>query len=282
MEPLDPFEVARRHAARVAQHVGNDEDAALAEDLVRLRRGGAVRAFGEDLAADLRSIVLLDDALERCRYQDVDRQFEEFRVVQEAPIDLRKRQIEVVDCRMESASSLTELREQAPGLQIWAEGMDKDKGKTRFQLQPADELVIYSTPPSSQDLRTVLETVKPVKVHLFAVSPQQEKTEAFLSRLAGLAKYVINQREGSVTLQELAGVTGQREKAVEIGLEWLAAGGHIAIQRQEGSLLLSRGNGDTNQYLQKELFLAVRGMLEETAAYRAHFKRASLDSLFDS
>jgi single-stranded-DNA-specific exonuclease len=208
-------------------------------------------------------------------------QFEEFRVVKEPPIDLRKRQIEVVDYRMEAVSKLAELREQAPGLQIWAEGADKEKGKTRYQLQPANELVIYSTPASSQDLRAALETVKPAKVYLFAVSPQQEKTDAFLSRLAGLVKFVINQREGKVTLLEMAGVTGQRDKTVQIGLEWLAAGGHISVENQNGTVLLSKGKGASNPYLQKELFIAVRGNLEETAAYRAHFARAATEALFD-
>jgi hypothetical protein len=46
-------------------------------------------------------------------------------------------------------------------------------------------------------------------------------------------------------------------------------------------VLLSRGAGEANQYLQKELYTAVRGLLEETAAYRAHFTRASVESLFD-
>ena len=174
-----------------------------------------------------------------------------------------------------------ELQEQFPSLQIWAEGTEKSRGKTRYELHAAEELVIYSTPPSSQDLRAVPERVRPGKVYLFAASPPPEKTDAFLSNLAGLAKFVINQRAGKVTVQELAGVTSQREKAVEIGLEWLAAGGHIAIERQEESFLLARGNGGTNQYLQKELFIAARGLLEETAAFRDHFTRASLDSLFD-
>jgi hypothetical protein len=182
---------------------------------------------------------------------------------------------------MESASKLAELQEQAPGLQIWAEGSDREKGKSRYQLQPANELVIYSAPPSSQDLRLALETVMPAKIYLFAVSPQQEKTDAFLSRLAGLAKFVINQREGKATIQELAAVTGQREKAVQIGLEWLAAGGHISVESQNGTVQLSQGKGEANPYLQKELFIAVRGILEETVAYRLHFTRASSASLFD-
>jgi single-stranded-DNA-specific exonuclease len=213
--------------------------------------------------------------------KQISLQFEEFRVIKEPRIDLRKRQIEVIDYRAEPASKLAELREQAPALQVWAEGADKDKGKTRYQLQPAEELVIYSAPPAPQDLLSVLETVRPARVYLFSVSYPQEKPDAFLSRLAGLAKFVINQREGKVTVQELAGVTGQREKAIQIGLEWLAAGGHVSMESQDGSLLLSRGSGEANPYLQKELFTAVRGILEETAAYRAHLARASSESLFD-
>ena len=125
-----------------------------------------------------------------------------------------------------------------------------------------------------------MEIVKPRKIDLIAVTPQAERTDEFLARLAGLAKFVINQRAGNVTVQELAGVTGQREGAIRIGLEWLAAGGHITAEGQDGTYLLSKGNGATNQYLQKELYTAVKGILEETVAYRAHFARASVESLF--
>jgi len=46
-------------------------------------------------------------------------------------------------------------------------------------------------------------------------------------------------------------------------------------------LILSKGNGEADQYLQKELYTAVKGILEETAAYRAYFARADVDSLMD-
>ena len=70
-----------------------------------------------------------------------------------------------------------------------------------------------------------------------------------------------------------------RESAVRIGLEWMAAGGHISVTGEEDALFLSRENGEPNQYLQKELYLAVKGILEETAAYRAHFARADINNL---
>jgi single-stranded-DNA-specific exonuclease len=210
--------------------------------------------------------------------KQVTLQFEEFRIVEEAPPELKKRKIEIIDYRLQV--------EKFEGLQvemlIWAEGVDKAKGKSRFELHPADEFAIYTTPPSASELQAALEVVKPKKVYLFGISPVAEKADAFLSRLAGLAKYVINQKGGKVTVGELAAATGQREGTIRLGLEWLAAGGHVSIQRDDETVLLSTGNGELNQYLQRELYLAVKGILEETEAYRAHFHRAEAERLIDS
>ncbi|HEX9838428.1 MAG TPA: single-stranded-DNA-specific exonuclease RecJ, partial [Anaerolineales bacterium] len=64
--------------------------------------------------------------------KQVTLQFEEFRIVEEAPPELKPRTVEIIDYRLESASKLSELQQQAPGLQIWAEGPDKAKGQSRF------------------------------------------------------------------------------------------------------------------------------------------------------
>ena len=217
--------------------------------------------------------------------KQVTLQFEDFRIVAEAPPELRKRKIEIVDYRGEPATLVASIQEHTPtgrpGLQIWAEGPDRAKGKGRFDLQPADELAVYTTPAAPTELKAVLETVRPQKVYLFGVSPASEKADVFLARLAGLAKFVINQKGGKVTVGELAVVTGQREGTIRLGLEWLAAGGHISIQRDaaQETVRLSAGNSELNQYLQRELYLAVKGILEETEAYRAHFQRADAQSL---
>ncbi|HSL30801.1 MAG TPA: single-stranded-DNA-specific exonuclease RecJ [Anaerolineales bacterium] len=215
--------------------------------------------------------------------KQVTLQFEEFRIVEEAPPELRKPKIEIIDFRQDHTGSFEKIKEQTSGVQVWAEGADRALGKSRFELSLADELAIYTIPPSPVELQAALETVRPKKVYLFGVSPAQEKADAFLTRLTGLAKYVINQKGGKVTVSELAVVTGQREGAIRLGLEWLAAGGHISIQRDgsQDTMLLSAGNGELNQYLQRELYMAVRGILQETAAYRAHFQRAEAEKLME-
>jgi single-stranded-DNA-specific exonuclease len=228
-----------------------------------------------DIAYSLRASTFRGD-------KQVSLQFEEFRIVEEAPPELRKLKIDIVDYRTDVAGAFEKIREQTPGLQIWAEGADKARGKSRFELQFADELAIYSAPPSTSELHAVLETVRPKKLYLFGVAPAPEKADAFLARLAGYAKYSINQKSGKVTIQQLAVEMGQREGAIRLGLEWLAAGGHISIQRDDESVLLSAGNGDSNPYLKAELYLAIKGILEETAAYRAHFQRADAERLMES
>ena len=206
--------------------------------------------------------------------KQVNLTFDEFRVVEEKPVEIHKPKLEVRDMRLQPAT----LNLQ-PSTLVWAEGPDKAAGVPRHELKQADEFSIYTTPPSPADLREALEIVKPKIIYVFGISPAEEKTDDFLAHLAGLVKYVLNQRRGKANLQELASAMASRESAVRIGLEWLAAGGHIAVSGEDDAFLLSKGTGEANQYLQKELFVAVKGILDETAAYRAHFAKADIDNL---
>ena len=70
LDVLHPFEVRNGHAARVAEDIGNDEDVAAAKDLVRLRRGRPIRAFGENLTLNLGGVFAGDLAFESGGNQD--------------------------------------------------------------------------------------------------------------------------------------------------------------------------------------------------------------------
>lgn len=234
--------------------------------------GGAVPEPGSrfDIAYSVRSSTFRGE-------KQVTLQFEDFRIVEAAPLELKPSELEVVDYR----SQPDKLNELPSDTLVWAEGADKAKGRSRFDLSRAGEFAIWTTPPSHAEVREALELVKPRQVYLFGVSPNSEQAGEFLSRLAGMAKFIINQRDGRTSIPELAAATAHRTSTVELGLEWLAAGGHISLHRdaEPDGLRLAGGNGRSNQFLQKELFLAVRGVLEETAAYRAHFARAAAESL---
>jgi hypothetical protein len=125
-----------------------------------------------------------------------------------------------------------------------------------------------------------LEIVKPKTISVFAVPPVEEKPEDYLNRLAGLCKYAINQRGGKATVHELAAAMASREVAVQIGLEWLAAGGQLSVSIEEDIISLSAVKQEKNPYLQAELFIALKGILNETSAYRKYFATVDLKTLF--
>jgi len=198
--------------------------------------------------------------------KQVTLQFEEFRVVEEKSIEIRSSKVDIRDLRLQTSTF-----EFGPSTLVWAEGSDKAKGKSRFELYPADEIAIYTTPPSPAELRKALEIVKPKTIYVFAVPPAEEKPDDFLNRLAGLCKYALKQRGGKATVHELAAAMAARKNAVLNGLEWLAAGGQLSVEMDEDQVTLSAEKHEKNPYLQAELLVALKGTLNETSAYRKYF-----------
>ena len=204
--------------------------------------------------------------------------FKEFRAAEEKPVEVRKPKIEILDLRLE----VGRFENLKVGMLVWAEGADKLKGKSRFELQQADEFAIYTNPPSPADLRKVLMLVKPKTIYVFGVPPAEEKAEDFLSRLAGLCKYTLNNYNGQTTLPKLTSAMASRASAVQFGLQWLAAGGQLSLNIEDDEVGLSAEKREKNIYLQAELFTALKGILNEVAAYRKHFgKTIDLKGLLD-
>jgi len=203
--------------------------------------------------------------------KQVTLQFEEFRILEEKPVEIRESGIEIQDMRLQYSAF-----DFQPSTLVWAEGADKSKGKSRFELIPSDEFAIYTTPPSPVELRKALEIVKPKTVYVFAVPPAEDKPEDFLSRLTGFCKYTLNNYGGKTQVTKLAAAMASRESAIEIGLQWLAAGGHLSVAVDGNEVNLSAEKAEGNQYLQKELYIALKGTLNETTAYRKYFAVADL------
>jgi single-stranded-DNA-specific exonuclease len=237
--------------------------------------GGATDVMPEgifDIAYSLRATTFRG-------HQQLSLQFEEFRIIEEQQaVEPQSFKIDVKDLRL-SVATLEQLNAEAL---IWTEGIDKSKGASRFDLKQSDQFAIYTTPPSPAELRKALEIVRPKIIYVFAVPPAEEKPEEYLNRLAGLCKYAVNQRHGMATIQDLSVAMASRERTIQIGLEWLAAGGHLSVHMDDDHVTLSPAHsGKNNPYLQAELFLALKGILSEAAAYRKYFASADLKTIFD-
>ncbi len=81
-------------------------------------------------------------------------------------------------------------------------------------------------------------------------------------------------------MHELVIAMASRESAMQIGLDWLAAGGQLWVSIEEDIISLSVVKEEKNPYLQAELFIALKGILNETTAYRKYFATVDLKTLF--
>jgi single-stranded-DNA-specific exonuclease len=169
-------------------------------------------------------------------------------------------------------------------LLIWAEAEAAKKladripaglARRRDELtEPVPTLVIWTSPASAGDLRLVLESTHPQRAVLFAVEPEGQSLQDFLGRLAGLARYALSRLDGRAELSRMAAATAQRELSILRGLEWLAAQGQLSLHLQGKEVWLSSGGAPDPQAAAR-ILEQLSGLLEETRAYRAYYRRAA-------
>ncbi len=224
--------------------------------------------------------------------QEVQIEWVDSRASAGAAVDLTRTPIRLTDYRRQPdpLPILLSLITQ-PGVQVWAEGDQRDglrrqldaplEGsiRHRHELERGTTLVIWTSPPGGAELRQVLERVQPQEVVMFVKHPPEDTAQGFLKRLAGLAKYAINNRGGEVSLLEMAGAAAAREGAVILGLHTLEAMGHLAIvELQEERAVLAVGKA-SGQAAGKSWGAGLQEILEETSAYRRFFLQSDSSML---
>jgi single-stranded-DNA-specific exonuclease len=218
--------------------------------------------------------------------RDVQVEWVDFRINEEV-IDLRSTTIEVQDYRHETHPlPILERLAALDDVQVWCEAGAEQRLPdlrspvgNRFSLSSSKALIIWTTPPGRKVLEGVLKHVKPERVFLFGVDPGLDRWDAFIRRLAGLTKYAIKSRQGQVSLTELAGAMAHRQVTVQEGLRWLTAKGHVQIVVQDDhDIVVGEGTHQISP-LAEQVEERLRILIEETAAYRAYFRRAAADDL---
>jgi len=203
---------------------------------------------------------------------------------------ISKPEAQLVDYRREdSPRRLLERLRAQEDVQVWAEAGARAEvtGRYRHELGASKELVVWTTPPGPGELQAVLGKVSPERVYLFGIDPGLDHVEKFLKRLAGLTKRALNSAnvdEGRVNVLAMAAATAQREATVRAGLAWLEARGHLVVldQGEDGDEVhLAAGRQAVSDDLPR-ITAQLGALLEETAAYRAHFARADKQTLCQS
>jgi hypothetical protein len=216
--------------------------------------------------------------------RDVQIEWVDARPQVETPLELASQRppIEVMDYRgQEHPLAVLQRLLAEEDVQVWREAEAKGRldGRDRYELLPSASLAIWTSPPGPAELHAALEQVSPQKVYLFGVSPESDRPEAFLQRLAGLLKHTLRASQGRVSIPTLAAATGQRQAAVRLGLDWLVARGHLRVLAEEGDeIVIAAGDGVPGDDL-AEREAQLKAVLEETAAYRDYFLKADKDNL---
>ncbi len=180
---------------------------------------------------------------------------------------------ELVDYRQSEQphTDLAGVGEWHPTALVWAEVDRIDGAVNRLQLRSSETLIVWSVPPSAEIWAAALATVSPERLILFGERNESENMATFLERLAGLVKYSINHRGGSVGLEALAAATGQAERSAQVGLQLLRALGTLDYQvRESGECLLQRADAAPTDALDR-LRRRLDMLLRESRAYRAYW-----------
>lgn len=180
---------------------------------------------------------------------------------------------ELLDKR-QSADPWAELaaaRESFPGALVWAEVEQVDGAVDRFGLGTSETLMVWTAPPSAEVWAAALATAQPERLILFGLRPPVETLGDFLTRLAALVKYAVNQRDGRAGLKSLAAALGEPERSVQVGLQALRAQGKLDYQvggsGEYRLKLAAAAPSDRLATLRKRLSL----LLRETRAYRNYW-----------
>lgn len=159
---------------------------------------------------------------------------------------------------------------------VWREGNANGdpKGVQRAYLVPGETLVIWNPPPGRTELRQALEQVQPSAVALFANTAGSDEPQAFLSHLSGLVRHALRTRAGEISVSQFAGLLNQREDTVRLGILWLIARGFLRqVEYADNNFVLAEP-GVPNPQSAATLERDIQTALNETAAYRAFYRRA--------
>jgi single-stranded-DNA-specific exonuclease len=190
---------------------------------------------------------------------------------------------EVIDWRREADAGRALARLPIGSACVWMEGEDPKTferlgGKDRLSLMLSSRLVIWTAPPGPDELAHALDVVNPNVLYLLAVDPATGGFRAFVERLTGMVKHDLRARNGQVDVQRLAANLGHREATVRAGVEWLAALGRVRIVEVSGNTVGLQAGGVVSSDAPR-VELRLQRMVDETAAYRRHFRSAPVEAL---
>ncbi|HEX9013029.1 MAG TPA: hypothetical protein VF813_05915, partial [Anaerolineaceae bacterium] len=149
----------------------------------------------------------------------------------------------------------------------------------RTQLVPSRTLVVWTSPAADDVLEETLRRVNPRRMVWVGQGAGLFTTDEFLTRLAGLVKFALRTKNGSLSLEKLAAVTGQRVETVIAGLEYLLGGGWVSLAHASEEGWQVSAGGTPDKEIQTLSRARVADLMAETGSYRQFLQHADLAKL---
>jgi hypothetical protein len=172
--------------------------------------------------------------------------------------------------------------EESPQTLVWAEGETPAgiTGYPRHELRKTDTLIIYTAPPSQAVLEEIIHQTKPKKILVLGHPPGINTPGQLKERVAGLAKYAVNHKDGEASLVKLGAACAVDMETVRLCLQYWEAKGELLVHF-EGDLAHLELVDAVPDLSALEIYeTIIKSMVEEIKAYRAYFIKADLESLF--
>ncbi|MCK4258016.1 MAG: single-stranded-DNA-specific exonuclease RecJ [Halanaerobiales bacterium] len=148
----------------------------------------------------------------------------------------------------------------------------------RYQFSNADHLILVSIPPGLRVLKELIYSVKP-KTLVLAYSNREMESDAFMKRLIGVLKYVIERKDGKAGIYQISVLTGEMEHTVSLGLNYLVDKGMIELENTKPEeLIIKKGDGKSKKGIRlKEERL--KALLTESRAFRKYLLKTEFMNL---
>ena len=208
----------------------------------------------------------------------------DFQVTEEPDLPAGKKYT-VIDHRkaVNPEKLLEEIKGTEESLSIWAEAGQKGKagGDGRHTLEPAEALVIWTTPPTFSILEKAIEQVQPKRIYLFDNDPGMDQAQPFLQRMTGLCKFGLEKKGGVLVIDELAVATSQTRAAVRTAISWLDAKQFLSIEQDSYDIIsVSKSAPKLARLYSVEMLQSeLKSILQETAYFRDYYQDMDIHDL---
>ncbi|HAF61096.1 MAG TPA: single-stranded-DNA-specific exonuclease RecJ [Anaerolineaceae bacterium] len=120
---------------------------------------------------------------------------------------------------------------QEEGMVCWAETLAIPISATysRLDIPPCEKLALLQLPPSAAILKQIFARAHPRTVFFFNLPVKKMDIQTYLQTLLGMIKFALREKEGKVSLEQYAALTGSTPEMVKLGLQIIRAQGQISM-----------------------------------------------------